>query len=310
MAMVSCQRDEIIYPVSDYYLSFDFSESSVRGVHAADINRIYSVTFFEEGTNRYVYSTYINPFNHPAGMPEGGYIRSVEPGVYNVVVYGFDSKVTRVNNVQSYKGMYCDTDKYGYSDRVPVIMMPQDMLYDCVEVDMPYVSEKDDTYIMTVKPRTVCRYKRINVEGIRNLENVENVTLYVSGQCPGLMMGGGLTPVEGNSVILLDGRVARRGDPVTKADGELGDLYVVGDMTSFGYSDGGERCMLTIFVTGEGGVNSWAQVDITELIRESDAAGTDEIWVTVDLEVNVRLDGGFDPVADPWVADVTEMELG
>lgn len=334
VALVSCQRDEIVYPVSNYYLAFDFSESSVRGMAASDINKIYSVTFFEKATGKFVYSTYMNPFNHPSGMPEGGYIKSVEPGGYNVIVYGYDSKVTKVNNVQSYKGMYADTDRYGYNNRVPVIMMPQDMLYDCIEVDMPFVAEGDDAFVMTVKPKTVCCYKRIVVEGIQNLENAENVTLYIAGQRPGDMLGGGITPVEGNAVIMFEGRIVDRRKPVisTKAGEDCGDtandggegkgdegegqepgqldMYVVGDLLTFGYSDGGERCMLTVFVTGEGGVTSWAQVDVTDLMHESDAGGSDEIVVGVELEVNVRSDGGFEPVAEEWSSDVTEIELG
>lgn len=308
--MPSCRREPIEYPVSNYYISFDFAGVDVEVDDDTAINKIYAVVFFEKGTGRYVYSTYIRPFNHPSSMPVGGYVDGIEPGDYTVIVYGFDSKTVRVNNETSFKSIYADTDKYGYSEKVPVMYMPDGMMYDCLDVSVPYVTDTDKTYIIKTHPSDVCSGKRINIFGVTNLERAESVTLYVSGQCPGLMMGGGLVKVEGNAIVLFDGRVAGL-ESLTKADVEI-DMskpHIEGDLVTFGRSTGGENVILTVFVTAVGGRVSWAQVDVTDLMAASEEEGTDHIDVIVELDVYERNDGGFDPKADPWKDDVTEIDL-
>lgn len=316
LSISSCMRDPIVYPVSNYYLVFHFDEIGVPGF-ANEINQLYNVVFYEKETGKHVSSFFVNPYNHPSDMPLGGYVQGVKAGEYYMVVYGFDSPVTRVNNTESYTGIFTDTEKYGYEKSTPVIYMPHHMLYYRAEVSLPFVTDENRMHFINVRPFSVCENKTIYITGIKNHELIESVTLYVSGQAQGKWLGKEYKPLDGNAVVLLGGTVEKKpammleGDDVIQAGtGDSDDDYVVvGRLVTFGGNPEGDRILLSVFVTAVGGIVTWAQEDITDIVAEAEAEGRSDIFVEVDLEATERPEGGFDPEASPWKDDVTEIEL-
>lgn len=293
LATCSCMRDPIVYPTSNYYLSIEdqVAEGDPRP-------EIYSVHFYNPENGTTVLKTFVNASHHPEGKPRGGYIQGLTAGSYIMLVYNYDTKTVRVNNDQNDNKVFADTETYSYNSGSPIIKMPDHLYVDRQEVYIPYVTG-ESTYIIPSSPKTVIEKHPITIHGIKNLGKAVKASVYISGQAPGRWLGTNNTTTEGNAIIAWYADLTPAG---TKAiDGET----ISTEYLTFGRSRGGERALLTLYITGPGGTTTWGQEDVSDQISD----GGSGIEVTFDMEVTEHEQSGFEPVADEWVPEKTEIDL-
>lgn len=300
LTAVSCRREPIVYPVSKYYLSID----PVLEEGASE-PKIYGVDFYD-ATGKRVYQSYIYSHNHPAGLPDGGYVNGIDPGQYTVLVYNYDASAVRVNNEHNLSYVFADTEVYSYSEGSPVIKMPDALYVWSAFVTVPYVAEDDPLYIIPTYPEVVTETWHLHIAGMKGLYKADAVNFYISGQAPGRWLRPEGTVTDGNAIILFAGHVPSRTKASTRADD---DGWYNEDYMTFGRTSELDRIMLTVYVNGPGGQRFWAQVNITDKVEKAMEEGTNHIYITVELEVTDRVQGGFDPSAKEWNENKTEITL-
>ena len=294
--LASCMRDPIVYPVSNYYLSVE------NDIPLDQRNEILAVNLYDPNTGTKVFYNYIHPYNHPKDRPVGGYLDGVMPGTYDLLVYGYDSRVTRVNNNENISKIFADTESIGYNNGVPIIKMPDHMVRYFARIEVPYVTENDKVHIIPTRPETVVETVHFILRGIRNYELAESFDFYVSGMAPGRWLKDDAERLEGNSIIYLNGTPQR-----TKAEGEVGTYEM--DVLTFGRNVEGNRVLLTVVLTADGGITSYTQVDVTEkfeAVLDGEASAVD---IYLDLEATERLQGGFNPTTELWEGQYEYYDL-
>lgn len=295
--LLSCQREDIVYNTGNYYLGLSLD---VTADDASVLSSMYTVNFYDTASGRCVYSTYLRPDLHPSGMPAGGYVIGVEPGEYNVLVYNMGTVVSDVREADRFERVYATATLAGRVNGTPVLNNPDAMHYYAGRVTVPYITDKDEVYIIEARLRDAVQHWTVHVDGISNASIAESVWFYISGQEEGYYLGLD-TPIGEKAVILFPGHAAA----VTKA----GDDAVEAEFGTFGVDSGAERYLLTAVVTGPNGSVYYGQADVTQQVILGYTSGSNEINVTITMEVEPRSQGGFDPRAEPWDPDVTVIIL-
>ena len=299
-----CYREPIVYPVSNYYLAVTMHRTPGYEYEEEEPAEILSVNVYDHNTGKLVLHTYIRPKYHPVGMPEGGYIDGLQPGDYDFLVYNFDTNPTEVHSEERLGKVYADTDVYGYSSLTPVIKAPDHLFTANIHEDVPYISAEDGVYYINADLSTVVEEWRVRVGGIKDLDKAESITVYVSGQCRGRMLGPDGDRIYERSIVMFQGRKAPNGADVVPQ----GEEYVIyTPYTTFGRMPG-MRYLMTVAVTGPDGSQYMLQEDVTDIIEEHQ--DTDR---TIDLEWDVTIEGrkqgGFNPTSEPWDPEVHTIEI-
>ncbi len=299
-----CYREPIVYPVSNYYLAVTMHRTPGYEYEEEEPAEILSVNVYDHNTGKLVLHTYIHPKYHPEGMPEGGYLEGLEPGDYDILVYNYDTNPTVVLDEERINRVYAKTGVFGYNSLTPIIYAPDHLFTANIHEQVPYISENDGVYYINADLSTVVEEWRVRVRGIKDLDKAESITVYVSGQCRGRMLGPDGDKIYERSIVLFQGRKSPSDAEVVK-DGE--DYIIYTPYTTFGRMPG-MRHLMTVVVTGPDGSEYILQEDVTDIIDKHQ--DTDR---TIDLEWDVTIEGrkqgGFDPVAEPWDPEVHSIEI-
>lgn len=302
----ACQRDPIVYPTSDYYVAIKVNAST------SDDSRptMYSVNFYDTLTHKLVLNTYIKADQHPAGLPDGGYVTGITPGTYDLLVYNFDTRVASVANVDYLSQTYAHSSVAGYTNNVPVIYAPDHLYSYCERVNVPYITAEDGTYVIETVLDPRVEDWTVIVYGVKNLDIATGIMFYLGGQTAGTMLGP-VKKLAERGIVMFPGAVreAQNYTPVDSLSTKSGEnLIIYTPYTTFGKLDEDMRCMMTIQITGPNGSVYYGQVDVTDQIL--DQQDKDHvIIIDSDIEVKPREDGGFNPLVDPWDPDVTTIVL-
>jgi len=298
MLLLSCQREAIVYNTGNYYLGISLE---TQAEDESILASMFVVNFYDVETDKLVYSTYLRPDKHPAGMPAGGYVIGVEPGEYNVLVYDMGTAVSDVREPDRYERVYATATLSGRVNDTPVLNDPDPLYFYSGRVTVPYVTDKNEVYVIQARLHDAVQHWTVHVDGISNAGIAESVWFYISGQEEGYYLGR-LTPIGERAVVLFPGFVPAS----TKTDG---DDHVDAYFGSFGIHNSMERFLLTAVVTGPNGSVYYGQADVTDQVILADTSGSREIYATITMEVEPRSQGGFDPRAEPWNPDVTVIIL-
>ena len=302
----SCQRDPIIYPTSDYYVAVKVNAETSDSTRPT----MYAVNFYDTLTHKLVISTYIKADTHPAGLPDGGYVTGLTPGVYDLLVYNFDTRVSSVTNTDYLSQAYAHSSVAGYTNNVPVILAPDHLYSYCERVEVPYITAEDGTYIIETVLDPRVEDWTVIVYGIKNLDLAQSIMFFLGGQTAGTMLGP-VKKLTERGIVMFPGetRMSQEYTPVDSPSTKSGEgLIIYTPYTTFGKLDEDMRCMMTIQLTGPNGSVYYGQVDVTDQIL--DQQDKDHvIIIDSDIEVKPREDGGFNPLVDPWDPDVTTIVL-
>ena len=316
VAGISCQREEIEYPVSNYYVSLSVTPNPLQKEFS--MPPIYSANFYDMETGKLSYSTYLRTGFHPARLPEGGYVTGLVPGDYKVLVYNFDLRRSSVIDRQVYERAYAEAEILSRSNDVAVTDTPDNLYVYSDQIKVPYVTAKDDIFIIDAAMKDIVECWTVRVEGVKNANLAEKITFYMSGQSAGKYLSNSQMLKE-RSIVTFLGHVeeavfhvednVQAVDSVgTKAATDSTGFVMVGDYTSYGALESVDRILLTIHVVGPNGSNYFEQIDVTDQVRNPE--NVNHIVNTVfDVEIKEREDGGFSPTANPWNPDHTVIIL-
>ncbi len=314
MVCLSCQRDEIHYPVSNYYVGIDVNPNPLEKDFV--LPNIYSANFYDVATGSLAYSTYVRSEYHPMGLPAGGYVTGLTPGEYDVLVYNFDLRRSSVIDRHVYGGAYAESEIFGRSNDVAVTYTPDNLYVYSDRIKVPYITESDGVFIIEAKLDDVVESWTVRVDGVKNAELAEKITFYISGQSIGKYLSNAQKLKE-RSIIQFPGRAEEVVFPAgyesverarTKAEGDSTGFVVTGDYTTYGALENVERILLTVHIVGPNGSNYFGQMDVTDEVRNPE--NKDHIITTTfDVEIKEREDGGFQPAANPWRPDSTKIVL-
>lgn len=304
---LSCQRAEIEYPTSDYYLAVAFADGSTAASHQTT----FAAGFYDTETGKLAYSTLLRSESHPMGLPAGGYVTGLVPGDYDMVVYNFDTQRTSVHDAENWNRIYADAVMITRQNDVPVTFNPDHLWVYGERIHVPFITAGDGVFVIETSLASIVEEWTVTVDGIRNLDIAEGISFFISGQSRGQYLGAGDILKE-RAIVSFDGSVEKEvlsepdeENPV-EADGE--GLVARGRYRTFGALASADRVLLTVEVKGPNGSVYYGQADVTEQVF--DRANADRaIRATVDIEVAPRTDGGFTPEAKPWNPDLTTIVL-
>ena len=294
---VSCVRDEILYPTSNYYLAFDLQHIVEKD---ADAPQIYMANFYNTVNGKLEYQEIIRPLSHPPGMPVGGYIQGITPGQYHMVVYNFDSKKNIIENENNYDYSYAHTKVLSYNGSTPIVITPDNLYVHSETVDIKYVTG-ENAYIIDCEPQLLVETWKLNVNGIKNIEKLVKMTVYVSGQVRGKYIKQKNEKVDEKVIICFDAT-----PPTTKA-GDVPETFSINYQT-YGQIENGQRILVTVIAEGPDGSTYYAQKDITEQILDPSNENK-EVDIDADFKIEERKQGGFDPSAREWDENRERWEI-
>lgn len=299
--LAGCQRDVIVYPTGNYYIDVDLKKLPELPKESS----LWQVIFYDANTKMKAFETYITPMLHPSDMPTGAYIRGLQPGLYDAVVFNRNATVTAFNMGDASDRLYAYSPNAGYSESTPIVFAPDDVYVWSGRVNVPYVSG-ENVHLIAVQPEPILDTREFVITGIEGLDIAEKIFLYLSRQD----RGSWLCPVHqlNEKVILVAEGQTRSVNPEVLTKAETDSLVIWTPINSFGIVDGdeeGQPILLTVAIEGPNGSIYYAQADVTEQIL----SGEKVIFVTVDIEVEPLEQGGFDPNATPWDVFVTTIEL-
>lgn len=305
---MSCQRDPIFYPTSDYYVGIEVEPDSFDEDFV--MPSVYVASFYDVNDGKLVYSTFLRGDQHPADLPMGGYVAGIEPGEYDLLVYSYNLRRSEINESNSWNRVYANANLIGRSNGVRVTYAPDYIYLYSDRIKVPYITEDDGVFIIGSKLESIVDTWNVIVCGIRNLDIAESVTFYISGQAGGRYLGLD-HQVNERSIVTFDGSCMERVFPAvssTKAFTDSVGLVAAGRYTSFGMLENVERVLLTVQIIGPNGSSYFGQFDVTDqLLDENNVQHL--IVVYMDEEIKEREDGGFNPEAKPWDPDVTQIIL-
>lgn len=311
MFLTSCQREEIVYPTSNYYLAITVEPDVQQKDYVKPT--IFVASFYDVETGKLAYSTFVRSESHPMGLPAGGFVTGITPGDYDLIIYNFDTHVTSIEEKGWYDRIYAFAEVAGRSKDVPITYAPDHLYWHKERVHVPYITEHDGVHIIRASLRTVLESWTVIIDGVKNANLATGIVFYISGQAIGRYLGKDEL-VGQRSIVMFGGRpeavdvLPVEPDVVeTKAEDEE-PYVIVGDYTTFGRLAGVDRILLTMQIAGPNGSVYTAQEDVTAQVI--DPANTEHvIRATVDIEIQERPDGGFNPEATPWEPDVTKIIL-
>lgn len=302
LSLASCKRDPIVYATSNYYVSIE-TETAPTDTEE-NLPRVYAVNFYDPGTGRLVLNTFVHPYAHPKDMPPGAYITGLVPGEYDLLVYCFDNNVI-TENEGSASRVYAHAKDVERSNGTPIVAQPDHHYVHAERITVPYVISGEGVHIIPTHPMDITESWTVKVLGVKNLSIAGKISLFISGQVRGDMLLPQPTKLNEKAIILFEGRLEDLA--ATKAEDET-SLDIVAPYRTFGRFGDDVRCLLTVQIEGPNGTNYYIQTDVTDQIE--DQQDKDRlIIVDSDLEIEERKDEGFNPQADEWKEDKTQIVL-
>ena len=301
LASVSCLRDPIVYATSDYYLQLKEGSPWREDVNLEDISRVWAVSSYVDGKR--TYEMYVTPYQHPKGMPYGGYLTGFMAGNQTLLVYNYDISKLRFDMLSNLDKIRAYTDVLDYSNGVAVVTAPGPVYVYREEVNVPFITKSEGTYYIDAPVTELTQTWRVIVRGVRNVHNIALVDFFLSGQQRGCFLGKD-EPWDDRALIYFVGEVV---DATWEHDGM--DKEVLATYSTFGVYTGAERVMLTVRITGTNGYQYFVQKDVTDIVADPAGNGYTIYVDGSEVEVADKTDGGFNPQAEEWDPDVTKIEL-
>lgn len=311
LTLASCYREPIYRPLKNVQMKFRIDLSlndSTQWVKPDTVGpSLLRVNFYNPQTHK------LEGFMHTT--KKGGEISGVGAGTYDIVVFNDDTEYTRIaaqensNTIQAYtdkiatkiksksktKQTKADDDG-GYSselDESIAITMPDHLFVGRAQlVEIPEYSEKDTAVVIPMTIKTIIESYKVQIDGIKGLENITTADLYLSGHAVGNFFGQGKRSEE---VALLH----------VPCYVDLADYCIRAMCTTFGkVMDVRGLAGLHLIVGGEDGSVYDFEADITQQYLKPDHF----LHFHLDGDIRARDENQFRPKAEKWV-DEEEWEI-
>lgn len=283
LALVSCTRDPIYGEVSGYRITFDI-DNDVLYCRPA-LPELFQVMFYDCESGKKVYETYMGS--------EGGYLHAFNPGRYHVVVYGLGGNKASVEYTKDFKLLSIET-KVFQNTPMKIRNAPEHLLMGALtEIEIPYRSEADPEFILTVPVASVCDSWKVCIHGIKGLQYSSSARLVVNRQVCGIEVDG-MKKDDIGSIISMSYDI-------------VGNEVLEMPFCTFGMPDEGAVTIRVELEAQDRRVHT-AEYDITSQVRDQQNI-SHIINVQMDIELQPMVQGGLDPSADEWDPHHEHIEI-
>lgn len=301
----SCTREPIHRPLKDVQIQFriDLSlEDTTQWVKPDTLGpSLIKVNFYNPQTGRMEGTMYTTR--------KGGNVTGVTAGTYDIVVFSDDAQYTRIVGEEDFNTLFANTDKVvskvkakakgdgdgdGGVDESVAIMMPDHLFVGrAMGVVIPEVMEKDTALVIPVDMKTIIESYKIEIDGIKGLENVNTADLYLAGHASGRYLGPDRLSEE-LAILHVPCRVS------------LPDSLVKATCTTFGKIMTAESlAKLHLVVNGADGTVYDFETDIAEQYLRPDHI----LKFHLDGDIKPREAGTFQPEVEEWDPEVIPIDI-
>lgn len=297
-----CKRDLIIYATSDYYMEIVFGEGEKWNLSSSNLPRMWAVGSYVDGKQSY--EMYLTPSQHPSDMPFGGYLVGLSAGPQTLLAYNYDVNSLHFDMTSNLEKLRVYTDVLDYSNGVAVVRAPSPLYVYRETRSIPFITEGEGTYMIKAVMTEETETWTVIVRGVRATQNIATVDFFLSGQQRGYFLGKDEEWDE-RAIIYFTGQLVDASWS-TRAEG---DQEIVAEYSTFGRQSSIDRALLTVRITGTNGYQYFIQKDVTDIVADPAGEGFTIYVDGSEVEVAEKKDGGFDPNAEEWQPDVTEITL-
>lgn len=301
----SCAREPIQRPLKDVQIQFRIDLSlndSTQWVKPDTLGpSLIKVNFYNPQTGRMEGTMYTTR--------KGGNVTGVTAGTYDVVVFSDDAQYTRIVGEEDFNTLMANTDKVvskvkakskadgdddGGVDESVAIMMPDHLFVGrAMGVVIPEVMEKDTALVIPLDMKTIIESYKIEIDGIKGLENVNTADLYLAGHASGRYLGPDRLSEE-LAILHVPCRVS------------LADSLVKATCTTFGkIMTADALAKLHLVVNGTDGTVYDFETDIAEQYLRPDHI----LKFHLEGDIKPREAGTFQPEVEEWESEHTQIEI-
>lgn len=260
------------------------------------------VCFYDTLTGAVRNRSYVGPY--------GGDLH-VDPGVYNMVVYAFDTEWTwvrgeaHIDSLEAYTSDITDIKSPLFlqaaqkdSSQVapgPIIYTPDHLLVTRKRVEIPPYSLEKQEITIEATASTIVESYRFRVKNISGVEHVASVDAFISNQARASFFGRGELSKE-PATIYFPMEVDRRGKMFKCS------------FNTFGKLPGESKSYLNVVITDTQGKPHTLVTDITEQFE--DTTHTIVIEDSVIIPPPASSGGGIAPTVEDWEEEVHDVGIG
>lgn len=301
----SCAREPIQRPLKDVQIQFRIDLSlndSTQWVKPDTLGpSLIKVNFYNPQTGRMEGTMYTTK--------KGGNVTGVTAGTYDIVVFSDDAQYTRIVGEEDFNTLLANTDKVkskvkakakadgdddGGVDESVAIMMPDHLFVGrAMGVVIPEMMEKDTALVIPMDMKTIIESYKIEIDGIKGLENVNTADLYLAGHASGRYLGPDRLSEE-IAILHVPCYVA------------LADSLVKATCTTFGKIMTAESlAKLHLVLSGADGSVYDLETDIKDQYLRPDHI----LKFHLDADIKSRESSTFQPEVEEWDTEHTQIEI-
>lgn len=335
LLIISCERRALVSPTSATMIQVQVAIQNVSNINCDIYNEkiprpnisteMMHVVLYDPETERIVTETYIADMmtDGEGNVVMSGYVNA-NPGVYDVLVYNFDTESTIVRNQSSFNTIEAYTNEVQASihtryrsradenDYEPIVYEPDHII---VSTERNHVIPfHEDVHVIHSRAHTVVDtyYLQIKVDG---LEYVSSAQALMGGMSSSNLIGTNTRSLEPSCVYFEMQKGKDGGD-------DNGDDVICCLFNTFGkIKDVESKLEVTFDVTTTDGRRVEKTFDISPVFETEDAIlrhwlilDENDYKLVIDPPVNptgskVGGGGGFEPVVEDWVEEHAEISL-
>lgn len=301
----SCAREPIQRPLKDVQIQFRIDLSlndSTQWVKPDTLGpSLIKVNFYNPQSGKMEGTMYTTR--------KGGNVTGVTAGTYDIVVFSDDAQYTRIVGEEDFNTLMANTDKVKSkvkakakadgddapeADESVAIVMPDHLFVGRARgVVIPEVMEKDTALVIPMDMKTIIESYKIEIDGIKGLENVNTADLYLAGHAAGRYLGRD-TLSEELAILHVPCYVA------------LADSLVKATCTTFGKIMTAESlAKLHLVLSGADGSVYDLETDIKDQYLRPDHI----LKFHLDADIKSRESSTFQPEVEEWDSDITNIEI-
>lgn len=288
LAMVCCQRIDIIDTTSNYKIETSYDESAILYKQAEAVNNLSLILFDTQIHNKS--QSYLL-------AKEGGYLpESVMAGEYTLFLYQMDLGSTLLKRTDDIDYTHFTTSTAEDKDGVKIYGEPTHVFQYCAPLSLPTLAE-DEEFVHKATMRSVCDSWRVIISGMTGAKYATKADMYIHNQCT--MFLAGTNKPSGEGVLHHE----MLGEMRSAAE----DGTVTCDFCTFGMPE--EDKTVNIQLNLYSGSEKFSKIfDVTSQVYNP--SNTEHIIkIKYEIQFVESTTGGLEPSAQEWEEDTEVIDL-
>lgn len=242
----------------------------------------------------------------------------VNPGVYNMIVYSFDTEWTQVQgdgNINTLEAFTSDitelkaaqfalfkspkeeneVDSVDTDAPGPIIYTPDHLLVTHKQIEIPPYSIEDQVITIEAKAKTIAQTYNFEVTNVEGIEYISKVDAFVTNQARSSFFGRGEVNDEPATLYF-------------EMEVDKDSLTLKTSFNTFGKLPGESKSYLNLLVTDSEGKAYTIVTDITDQFNNPEH--TIVVQDTIIVPPPTESGGGIAPTVDPWEEENHDVQIG